>query len=47
MVFSQTIGPIELKIHVKTPYDKLVKMHAKYFGHMTKMAAMLIYGKNP
>ena len=47
MVFSQTIGPIELKIHVKTPYDKLAKIYAKYFGHMTKMAAMLIYGKNP
>ena len=23
IVFSQTIGPIELKFHVKTPYDKL------------------------
>ena len=22
IVFSQTIGPIELKFHVKTPYDK-------------------------
>ena len=22
-------------------------MHAKYFGHMTKMAATPIYGKNP
>ena len=47
MVFSQTIGPIELKIHVKTPYDKLAKIYAKYFGHMTKMATMLIYGKKP
>ena len=32
---------------MKTPYDKLAKMHAKHFGHMTKMAAMPIYGKNP
>ena len=32
---------------MKTPYDKLVKKYAKYFGHMTKMAAMPIYGKNP
>ena len=31
----------------KTPYDKLAKMYTKYFGHMTKMAAMPIYGKNP
>ena len=28
---------------MKTPYDKLAKMYAKYFDHMTKMA---IYGKN-
>ena len=47
IVFSQTIGPIELKFHVKTPYDKLAKIYAKYFGHMTKMAATPIYGKNP
>ena len=44
MVFSQTIGPIELKFHVKTSYDKLAKIYAKYFGHMTKMATTLIYG---
>ena len=44
-VFSQTIVPIELKSHVKTPYDKLAKIYAKYFGHMIKMAAMPIYGK--
>ena len=29
-----------------TPYDKLAKIYAKYFGHMTKMAATPIYGKN-
>ena len=45
--FSQTIGPIELEFHVKTPYDKLVKIYTKYFGHMTKMAVSPIYGKNP
>ena len=44
-VFSQTIGPIELKFHVKTPYDKLAKIYVKYFGHMTKMATTPIYGK--
>ena len=42
IVFSQAIGPIELKFHVKTPYDKLAKIYAKYFGHMTKMTAMPI-----
>ena len=46
IVFSQTIGPIELKFHVKTPYDKFAKMFAKYLGHMTKMAATPIYIKN-
>ena len=31
IVFSQTIGPIELKFHVKTPHDKLVKIYTKIF----------------
>ena len=44
--FSQTIGPIELKFYVKTPYDKSAKIYTKYFGHLTKMAATPIYGKN-
>ena len=46
IVFSQTVGPIELKFHVKTPYDKLAKIYTKYFGHVTKLAATPIYGKN-
>ena len=46
IVSSQTIGPIELKFHMKTPYDKSAKIYTKYFGHMTKMAATPIYGKN-
>ena len=46
IVFSQTIGPIELKFYVKTPNDKSAKIYTKYFGHMTKMAATPIYGKN-
>ena len=31
---------------MKTPNDKLAKIYAKYFGHITKMTAMPIYGKN-
>ena len=27
----------ENTVQVKTPYDKLVKMYAKYFGHITQM----------
>ena len=46
IVFSQTIGPIEPKFHVKTPYDKLAKMYTKYLSHMTKKAATPIYGNN-
>ena len=46
-VFSQTVGPIELKFYVKTPYDKIAKIYSKHVGHMTKMAATPIYGKNP
>ena len=45
LVFSQSIGPIELKFHVKTSYDKLSKMYANNFRHMTKMAATPIYDK--
>ena len=32
---------------MKTPYDKLAKIYTKYFGHMTKITAKPIYGKNP
>ena len=46
IVFSQTIGPIELKFQLKTSYDKLAKIYTKYFGHMTKLAATPICGKN-
>ena len=32
---------------MKTPYDKLVKFYTNCSGHMTKMATMPIYTKNP
>ena len=32
---------------MRTPYAKLAKIYTKYSGHMTKMSAMPIYGKNP
>ena len=44
IVSYETTRPFELKFHVKTSYDKLAKIYAKYFGHMTKMATMPIYG---
>ena len=30
LVFSQTIGPIELKFHMKTPYDKIAIIYSKH-----------------
>ena len=47
LVSSETTRPFELKFHMKTPYDRLAKIYAKYFGHMIKMATTPIYGKNP
>ena len=32
---------------MKTPYNKLAKIDANCYGHMTKMADMPIYGKIP
>ena len=43
--FSETIRPIELKFHMKTPYDKFALIYTNCYGHMTKMADIPIYGK--
>ena len=32
---------------MKAPYDGLAKIYTNCTGHMTKMATMPIYGKNP
>ena len=47
IVSSETTRPFELKFHMKTPYDRLAKIYTKCTGHLTKMATMPIYGKNP
>ena len=47
IVSSETTGPIELKCHMKTPYDRLAKIFTSFTGHMTKMATTPIYGKKP
>ena len=44
---SETTGPIELKFHIETPKDGGTKVCSNGIGHMTKMDAMPIYGKNP
>ena len=46
LVFSKTTRPIEIKIHMTTPYDWLAKICTNCYGHMTKMATKLINGKN-
>ena len=40
-------GSIELKFHMKNPYDKLAKISTNCYGHMTEMAGTPIYDKNP
>ena len=47
IVSPETTRPIDLKFHMKTPYDRLAKIYASCTGHMTKMATTPIYGKNP
>ena len=43
---SETTGPIELKFHMETPWDGGTKVCSNSPGHITKMAALPIYGKN-
>ena len=43
---SETTGPIEAKFHVESPWDGGTKVCSNGPDHMTKMAAMPIYGKN-
>ena len=43
---SETTGPIEAKFHMKPPWDGGTKVCSNGLGHMTKVAAMPIYGKN-
>ena len=43
---SETTGPIEAKFYMELPWDGGTKVFSKGPGHMTKMDAMPIYGKN-
>ena len=44
--FSETAGPIKTKFHMEPPGDGGTKVCSGGLGHMTKMAAMPINGKN-
>ena len=45
-ISSETTGPIEAKFHMEPPRVRGTKVCSKGPGHMTKMGAMPIYGKN-
>ena len=45
--FSETAWPIEAKFYVEPPWVGGTKFCSRHLGHMTKMAATPIYGKNP
>ena len=38
--------PIEAKFHMEPHWNEGMKVYSNGLGHMTKMAAMPIYGKN-
>ena len=44
--FLETFWPMEAKLHVVPSWDGGTKDCSNCPGHMTKMAAMPIYGKN-
>ena len=43
---SEAAWPIIVKFHMEPPWDGVTKVYSNGPGHMTKMAAMPIYGKN-
>ena len=43
---SETAWPIKVKFYVEPPWEGGTKVCINGLGHMTKMAAMPIYGKN-
>ena len=45
-MFSETAWPIKNKFDVKPSLEEGTEVCIKSLGHMTKMAAMLIYGEN-
>ena len=46
-IFStETAWPIKAKFYVEPPWEGGTKVYINGPGHMTKMAAMPIYGKN-
>ena len=46
LLSSETAWPIKAKFYVEPPWEGGTKVCINGPGHMTKMAAMPIYGKN-
>ena len=46
LLSSETAWPIKAKFYVEPPWEGGTKVYINGPGHMTKMAAMPIYGKN-
>ena len=46
-ISSETTGPNEARFQVEPPWDGGMKVYSNGPGHMSKMAAMSIYGQNP
>ena len=47
ILFSETAGPIKAKFYLEPPWVGGTIFCSRHLGHMTKMAATPIYGKNP
>ena len=47
LFFSETARPIKAKFYVEPPWVGGTIFCSRHLGHMTKMAATPIYGKNP
>ena len=45
--FSETAWPIKAKFYMEPPWVRGTNFCSRHLGHMTKMAATPIYGKNP
>ena len=46
IIISETAWPMKAKFYVEPPWEVGEKAYINGTGHMTKIAAMLIYGKN-
>ena len=45
-IFSSETWPVKVRFHMEPPWVWGTKVFLSHLGHMIKMAALLIYGKN-